>query len=424
MPRTGRDSSLATYAWLFDVLFLKSPVVGWAAEGELPAGFRLAEQFAVLPSWAGRSYMVSLAGRRGAASALTSYNGLRLMRRRPARQLFGLGLRTGLAQPLLNTKVDVGVAVGATADEVAGAMISEYLGQLFGRPAVIAFGGGSGPYRKPVLQVFGPDGTPLGYVKIGWNDWTRAAVRREAAALTACAARPMRLGTPVLLRHAAWHGLELMVTSPLPRGVRMTWRLPDAGLLREITDLSPRSAGNLAAAPWWSGLRARIRDGVADPAVRARLVALADSLESSYGGTALEFGTWHGDLVPWNFARHAGRLYAWDWEDSAPDAPVGFDALHYFFQVAFVAKQRPLDDSADIARRSASQALAALGVPAGAHHLLAVLHLLELTVRHEEARSSAGHGDDRFFPGVLDHLERALRHPSGAAEPDSIGLAS
>jgi hypothetical protein len=327
-----------------------------------------------------------------------------------------------VAQPLLGTKVDIGAAVGSTAEELADALISEHLGELFGRRVVIAFGAGSGPYRKPVLQVFGTDGTPLGYVKIGWNGWTRDAVRREAAALTACAKRPMRLGVPSLLRHAEWHGLELAVTAPLPPGVRMTWRLPDVALLREIADLSPARTSTLAASPWWAGLRARIQSGVTDLGVRARLASLTQRLEGSLGPAMLEFGTWHGDLVPWNLARHAGRLYAWDWEDSAPDAPVGFDALHYFFQVAFVAKQRPLPDSAGLALRSAGPVLAALGVPAAVHRLLATLHLLELSVRHEEARSSAGSGDDRFFPAVLNLVERT--DLSAVAEPDSMGLAS
>jgi hypothetical protein len=412
----------ASYAWLFDVLFRQDPVVAWAAEGELPAGFELVEQFAVLPSWAGRSYMVSLAARQGSASALTSYNGLRLARRRPARQLLGLALRTGLAQPLLGTKIDIGAAAGSTAADLAGSLISDHLGELLGRQVVIAFGAGSGPYRKPVLQVFGTDGTPLGYVKVGWNDWTRAAVRREAAALTACAARPMQLGVPGLLRQAEWRGLELIVTAPLPPGVRMTWRLPEVDLLREIAGLSRRYTATLAASSWWAGLRARIQSGVTDPGAGARRAGLRDGLESAHGATALDFGTWHGDLVPWNLARQGGRLYAWDWEDSAPGTPVGFDALHYFFQVAFVAKQRPLRESADLAQRSASPALAALGIPAPAHRLLALLHLLELAVRHEEARSSAGNGDDRFFPGVLTLMERT--RPFGAGAPDALGLAS
>jgi hypothetical protein len=55
---------------------------------------------------------------------------------------------------------------------------------------------------------------------VGWNDWTHEAVRREAAALQACAKHPMRLGVPEFLGLSSWQGLELLVTSPLPRDVR------------------------------------------------------------------------------------------------------------------------------------------------------------------------------------------------------------
>lgn len=84
----------------------------------------------------------------------------------------------------------------------------------------MAISGGVGPYRKPVLQIFAADEAPLGYVKVGWNDWTHEAVRREAAALQACAKHPMRLGVPEFLGLSSWQGLELLVTSPLPRDVR------------------------------------------------------------------------------------------------------------------------------------------------------------------------------------------------------------
>lgn len=43
-------------------------------------------------------------------SALTSYNSLRSGRTRLARRVLAFGLRTGLAQPLLRNKIDVGVA--------------------------------------------------------------------------------------------------------------------------------------------------------------------------------------------------------------------------------------------------------------------------------------------------------------------------
>jgi hypothetical protein len=393
--------------------------VTWAAAGQLPAGFELAEQFAVLPAGTGRSFMVSLAARTGASSALTSYNALRPPRRRLARSVIGLGLRTGLAQPLLTTKIDVGTASGAAPEQLAADLLTEHLGQLFGRGQVVmAIGGGSGPYRKPVLQIFGTDGTPLGYVKVGWNDWTRDAVRREAAALRACAARPMELGVPALLHLGTWRGLDLLVTAPLPRGVRRQRtgsRLPATALLREISELSEHYVGELVTSPWWAGLRTRIVAGVADPAARTRLAQVADRIEGSHGRAALEFGTWHGDLVPWNLARLGGRLYAWDWESSAPDAPVGFDALHFHFQAAFVGRRRPLAEAMTLADRRAGPALSALGVAADHHHLVATLHLVELAVRHEQARSSAGDSDDRFCPDAMRVLEQAPAVPPGPA---------
>lgn len=399
----------ANYAWLFDLLFARSPIVTWAAAGELPAGFARAEQFAILPGGSGRTFMVSLASRRGSSAALTSYNALRPPRRRLGRAAVGLALRSGLGQRMLDAKIDVGVAADATTEQVSSALLGAHLAELLGgRPVVVAFGGGSGPYRKPVLQVFGTDGTPLGYVKIGWNEWTRAAVRREAAALRACSARPMRLGVPDLLHHGEWQGLDLMVTAPLPRKVRRPGNsLPETDVLREISELSADCVTELAASPWWSDLRARISSGVADPAARARLESVADGLADARGQTPLAFGRWHGDLVPWNMARLGTRLFAWDWESSAPAAPVGFDALHFYFQIAFVADRRPLPEAVALAAREAGPALAALAVAADARALLGTLHLLELAVRHEEARSAAGDADDRFYPAVLGILEQA-----------------
>jgi len=409
----------ANYAWLFDLLFASSPIVTWAPAGQLPSGFNRVEQFAVLPGGGGRSFMVSLADRRGSSAALTSYNSLRPPGRRLGRMVFGAALRCGLDWPVLRSRVDIGVAADATAEQVSGALLVEHLAQLLDRrPVVIAFGGGSGPYRKPVLQVFGTDGTPLGYVKIGWNDWTRDAVRREAAALRVCAAAPMRLGIPALLHHGDFRGLELMVTAPLPSGVRRPGNsLPGTEVLREICALSAVTVSELAASAWWADLRARISSTIADPDSRTRLDAIADDLERSCGQRRLEFGRWHGDLVPWNLARHGSKLFAWDWESSAPHAPVGFDALHFYFQVAFVAQRRPLADAVAFAARSARPALAALAVDGNAgpstaaapavdaRDLLATLHLVELAVRHEEARAASGLADDRFYPAALDLLE-------------------
>lgn len=402
-----------SYAWLLDLLMADSPVHTWAPAGELPGGFKIAEQFAVLPGSPGRHLLISLQARRGAAAVLTSYNALRSPRRRLARRVLGAGLRAGLAQPLLPRKIDVGRAVTAAPGNPAS-LLTEHLCQLFGRAqVVVAVSGGDGPYRKPVLQVFSTDGAPLGFVKVGWNAWTREAIRREAVALRACAQRgPALFGAPALRDHYSWRGLDFLVTAPLPPGIRplaTTPRLPDVRVLREISNLSELHDGDLASSPWWIGLRARIA-AVGDAAAREELDEAADRVERSDAETTLEFGQWHGDLVPWNLGRLGQRVLAWDWEDSSPAAPVGFDALHFYFQVAFVQRHLPLEEAAHAALK-AGPALEALGVPATAHRLIAILHLLELFTRHAEARSSTGTADERFYPAVVPVLHRAfLKH--------------
>jgi hypothetical protein len=420
-------SDPASYEWVFELLVGRTATATWANAGELPVGFERAEQFAVLPAGAGRSFMVSTSERSGIFSALTSYNALRSPRRQLERGLMAAWLGTRLAGPLLGGRIDVGTVPAAGPEPSAEPPLSDFLREYFGRGrVVIAFGGGSGPYRKPVLQVFGADGTPFGYVKVGWNAWTRDAVRREAAALRACAAGQTRLGAPALLDQVQWRGLDLLITAPLPAGVRRLGRRvrPDAALLTEISELWPRELAQLAGSGWWLGLKSRIQAGVADAQARRTLDTLTRRVERSHGHQILQFGGWHGDLVPWNLARIGTRLFAWDWESSAPSAPLGFDAVHFYFQVAFVERQCPLDQAAALAVRQAAEALAALGVPAQAHGLLAVLHLLELFVRHEEARSSTGDADDRFYPAVAQALSSSVVSSVEVAEPGILDVAS
>ncbi len=402
----------AGHAWVPEVLFGGTPTVRWAAAGRLPAGFDRVDQFAVLSVEGGRGFWLSLAPRQGTASALTSYNSLRSGRTRLARRVLAFAVRAGLAQRLLPEKIDLGVAHDVAPGQLAQDLLSEHLRQLFSRDQIVmAISGGAGPYRKPVLQVFAGDGAPLGYVKVGWNDWTRAAVGREAAALQACAKHPIRLGVPEFLGLSRWRDLELLVTGPLPRGVRGLGRgsgLPDVSVLTEISELAPGFTGELATSPWWQSVRSRIQADVDDPAARSVLELAVDRIEEDHGRVPLKFGAWHGDLVPWNLARLGSRLYAWDWEGSTPDVPLGFDAVHYYYSVALIAQQRPLAEAASTAASRAGAALRALRVPEQGHRLVPLLHLVEMTIRHEQARRSTGDVDSRFYPAVLGVIERAL----------------
>jgi hypothetical protein len=432
MRRTGTVAAPLDYAWILDLLYGDKPSVTWAAAGSLPVGYERAEQLARLPAGPGRSFLVSLATRRGAGSALTSYNALRSGRRRVVRRVLGAALRTGLAQPLLRTKIDIGVRSAATAEQRAADLLTEHLGRVCAAarpgaaPLVVAIAGGGGPYRKPVLQVFSAAGTPLGFVKVGWNDWTRDGVRREAAALRACETRPLGFGVPKLLDLSAWHGLDLLATAPLPdqvRGLRLAAPLPDASILREISQLSVGRTEPLAVGPWWRGMRSRIQQNVTDHSSRQVLERMVGQLEAGYSDVPLKYGFCHGDFVPWNLARLGERLYIWDWENSEPDAPLGFDAVHYHFQVAFVGRGLPLGEATALAAQSARPVLRELGVPAAHCDLLAVLHLAELFLRHEEARSAAGVADERFYPAVTAVLERQLARLQNTA-PGVVGCAT
>lgn len=421
MQASQGGRSGASTAWLFDLLFSGTPTVTWAAAGTLPDGFECVDRFVVFPARVGRSFMVSLASRRGASGALTSYNSLRSGRTRLARRVLGLGLRTGVARPLTRDKIDIGIAERATDAHLSDKFLGEHLRLLFGVDQVVmAIGGGSGPYRKPVLQIFDTNGTPLGYIKVGWNDWTRAAVSREAVALRACAAHPMDLGVPEFLGLSVWRGLDLLITGPLPRRskhISSRSGLPPASVLHEISGLAPGFAGELEASPWWLSVRSRIEADGFEPAARTALTLAVEQIEQAYGRVALTLGAWHGDLVPWNLARCGARLYAWDWECSTQNAPLGFDAVHYCFQVAFVAEQCRLAKAVALAVDGAAGTLRALGVPQHLHRLITVLHLLELAIRHEEARSSTGDIDERFYPAVMDVLQRALAEPGGLTNP-------
>jgi hypothetical protein len=426
--RHGKAAAVQpSYAWLFDVLLAGASSVAWAPAGDLPSGFELDEQFAAVPAIAGRCLLVSLRSRKGASSALTAYNALRPPRSRFLRRALGGGLRTGIAQVLLRQKFDIGVAPGYPAAQLSGVLLTEYLSDLLGcGPVVMAISGGNGPYRKPVLQVFSTDGSAVGFVKIGWNDWTRKAVRREAAGLRACASGDRRiLDAPELIGHYEWRGLDLLITAPIPTRVRriaVRSALPDVRVLREICQLSEPFSGELRSSPWWLGLRARIAT-VADTVIRAELDAATSRVEQAGGHTELAFGTWHGDFVPWNLAWANDRLFAWDWESSEPDAPVGFDALHFYFQIAFVAKRLPLEEATQAALR-AGPALTSLGVPAAAHRLLAALHLLEVIVSQALADGGATGRDSRSHPTVMRVLDQLLASPPRTRRMHFSGLSS
>ena len=250
------------------------------------------------------------------------------------------------------------------------------------------------PNRKPVVQLLGGDGRPVGYMKVGWNALTRRLVWAEADSLRRLAAAGSRSFTaPDLLHQGHWQGLDVTISSALPhrllrRGRR--YALPPLAVSREIAALGGITVGPLAESGWWAGLQERLApvgralEGQAAATLDATLERL-----SAQASTRLAFGTWHGDWGPWNLRTTAGPLLVWDWERSADGVPLGFDLLHFGYQTALQGLGQPPAAAAATGRDRAAPHLAGLGQQPGVAGLLRDLYLLERLCRAAEAEVSA-----------------------------------
>ena len=378
-------------AWLAEVLWGPTPEVELVVGERPPAGVP-AQRWAVLPDLRRPRVLVPLASRRAAAAAVRQYSDGMTQRARLAKAAVGLGLASGAVQWGLGRRGQVVAAAGPAAGTLLGDHVPAALGRDDLAAAIVL--GPVRPNRKPVVQLIGRDGRPVGYMKVGWNDLTRRLVRAEADTLRRLAtAGPRSFTAPRLLHQGRWQELDITISSALAhrllrRGRR--YALPPVAVSREVAALGGVTTAALGGSGWWAGLRERlvpVREALAgEPA--ATLDATLEGLEGR-AGTRLAFGTWHGDWGPWNLRATAGPLLVWDWERSADGVPLGFDLLHFGFQTALQGLRRPPAAAAAVARDRAAPQLAALGQEPGVADLLCDLYLLERLCRAAEAEVSA-----------------------------------
>lgn len=402
----------AEVAWLMSLL-CRDPgrvVVG----GRVPADLRALDEFVVLPARSRPRYLVP-PGRRAASAALRRYNRLRPPRVRAARALLAAGLRRGLLQRLPALRVALCVPRGTSAQTAEAATLPVALRRLLEAPdLVVAAGlGDAEPNRKPVLALLDHHGQVHGFAKVGWNRYTREHVDTEVAALDRLTADPpRRFGAPTLVAAAGWRDLRVCVSSPLPAAVRPYTAAtgpPAPAVTREIAGRGEPERAALAASRYWRQLRRRLAAGPPGERRRRVVEACSRDLVDGAGAVEMDFGAWHGDWSPWNMGWVGPRLYVWDWEHSAPCVPLGFDLLHFEFQLAFELRRRRLDEAAsEVAARGPGR-LARLGVPGAARHATVVLYLLELLCRSDEGMRAGVGRDARFYPSVLDVLGEVSR---------------
>jgi hypothetical protein len=397
-------------AWLVDALWggLDGIAVsrGWVP----PAGSTTVDRYLVVPGPRKPRLLLpdeAAAGR----EALLAHRAIRAPRARWARAAMGLAYHPGIWDVVTGRRGRIGVHV--TGPDAP--LLSRVLARILGVDRVVLAINvrPPSPFRKPVAQVLSPDGRLLAYAKVASTDVTKLGVSREARALRALASRTDgRLLVPTLLHHGPWEERELLVTEPLPRNIRRYRAAdgpPSIEVTREVAALFPADPSALAASGYWTTLRgraARLEAVAAGAGFDALLVAFLDAVQERAGRADASFGTWHGDWSPWNLGFADGRLVAWDWEYAADGVPLGFDVLHFHFQVAFIGERRPLAEAFERARAAARTPLLALGAEPDA---TADAHVAEITLRYLDAISLGAGANPRFLSGIGDVLLRLAR---------------
>ncbi|HUC58978.1 MAG TPA: hypothetical protein VMA95_16370 [Streptosporangiaceae bacterium] len=336
-----------------------------------------------------RPRIVVPSGRRAGAAALRRYGEPGSARTRLATRALATMLAGGLGR-LVGGRLSLATATG-------GEPIESYLAALLGQPVQISMHvGAARANRKPVLQLLTPSGDTVGFAKIGVNALTADLVRAERAALSSLAGSGISLmRLPRVLGSGCWNGLEVLVLSALPVWRRRT-PLPERRLreaMGELASVDGLRSSALPGSPYWERLTGGLRLAPYG-AERDRLASALERLAVIADGTELSFGSWHGDLTPWNLAHTGAGLLVWDWERFCSDVPVGFDALHYRIQARVVRAEDPLLVAGQCADEAAGL-LAPFGVGRAQARLTALLYLAELSVRYladrqEEAGARLG----------------------------------
>lgn len=402
--------------WISEILWSGAPGVAVTLGADHPPGHEVVERYLVLPNARLPRFLISDGPGLASGAALATYNALRPPGTRLARAILGAGLRRGMTQRIFRDRLTVSVPGTMSRNDVYSATLSGYLRRVLPgeRRLVLAIGlRDPGPNTKPVVQVFNPDGSARGYVKLGWNEFTQGLVRTEAAFLQG-APTFETLRVPRLIHHERWRGLEISVAAPLPADVRRfrpPSRIPPPATTWEIARMGGIREASLGASAYWHGLRGSTLSMVTEGADRmAEVVSRCmDRIEDRYGDTFLTFGRWHGDWVPWNLAWHEDRLVAWDWEHTGRDVPLGFDIVHFLFQLPFARQRKPLRESIGQWRRRTPAALSTLGVPAVAQPAVLSTYLLQMFARYRGAQLAGAGVNPRFFPDILDVLAREAK---------------
>lgn len=373
-----------------------------------PPGYRSVFAFRALPN-ARHPYLLMPLDSRATAAGSVHHIGNPLKRRmRVAESALSLSFRMGVGQRILDQQLHV--CVPEATELEAPTLIARALG-LVGRTdlSTAMILGRDRPNRKPVLKLLATDGKPVAFAKVGWNDVSRDLVRHEAEVLAAMGTddrRPSSFRVPSVIGYEPGDRVDLLVVTPVPQANGLRGGPPSDVPMRATHEVAVGGGVSwdaLTASAYRSSLRERVTaaaDDAGNPVGPAQAEAF-ERLDLEYGSREIPFGSWHGDWTPWNMTRVDETLYVWDWERAEGTVPVGLDLMHFDFDVRVKIDGRPADRAIHDSVLESGPRLEALGLPSGLSHLLATLHLLEMTLRFQQARTQGVHVADTIYGPAL-----------------------
>jgi hypothetical protein len=364
----------------------------WSTPEGMPAVVRAgdrsgrSDRFQCIPS-VGRARMLVPVGTREAWSVTTANLSLRRPRQRFGRSALAAFLATNVPRLVLRrSHISIAVDDGRTPSflqalqegwrrDVAG------IGLSVRAPT---------PNYKPSLVAVDASGAVIGYAKVGWNDVTRARLRREAAALNSMSQRAGHdLRVPEVEAELNWNGRYVLVVRPLPRAARPYPRRAAAPLTLVRSTLADPQRPELDVRT----LADRLSSSIAENSPGALADAaheFGERLGALHGGCRLPCGIRHGDWVPWNLGTARARLWAWDWEYAEDDSTPLLDVAHWHMQVARFVEQLSVGAAFGALDNRLTSDLAKLGLDRDVSRAVSDLAALELTQR--QALLAAGTG--------------------------------
>ncbi len=239
--------------------------------------------------------------------------------------------------------------------------------------------------RKPTLLAMEPDGRPIAYAKIGWNEASRHLVEQEHQALVFLGRQALQHGrvAPVLGYLDLGHS-RVLISTPLHHvnaAAEFALTPLHVAFLREVGSraltLSP-----LAQSAFWT--RANERLGKLRAKLTRReteiLEAALRRLSAGFGDATLPWTLRLGDFLPWNFGldKAAQRIDVVDLEFAERGSPLGWDVFH--FLIGIRQPFRPVDIAAQAEGSPFRDYFAHFGIGSERLPYLQLAYLVDLTL--------------------------------------------